>query len=172
MLQDYIHAVADAEARVERLVTQIEELLPNWSMRPVVEAVQAWCRTVPIDPTKLPVMERVAKEWFARLTSEFGSLLEHREKFLVSAPAVMAALGAVGHPLVAIEDDAARRAKANELISMLKPVDWQRGERWAGIAGKLSTRGQLSVGGAKETAYAVYSALSDPSQESYREVRT
>lgn len=67
---------------------------------------------MPIDPTKLPVMERVAKEWFARLTSEFGSLLEHREKFLVSAPAVMAALGAVGHPLVAIEDDAARRATA------------------------------------------------------------
>lgn len=41
VLQDYIHAVEDAEARVERLVSQIEELLPAWSMRPVVEAVQA-----------------------------------------------------------------------------------------------------------------------------------
>jgi transposase len=41
VLQDYIHAVEDAEARVERLVAQIEHLLPNWSMRPVVEAVQA-----------------------------------------------------------------------------------------------------------------------------------
>ncbi len=41
VLQDYIHAVEDAEARVERLVAQIEEMLPNWSMRPVVEAVQA-----------------------------------------------------------------------------------------------------------------------------------
>jgi transposase len=40
VLQDYIHAVEDAEARVERLVAQIEEMLPNWSMRPVVEAVQ------------------------------------------------------------------------------------------------------------------------------------
>jgi len=41
VLQDYIHAVEDAEARVERLVTQIEDLLPSWSMRSVVEAVQA-----------------------------------------------------------------------------------------------------------------------------------
>ena len=41
MLQDYIHAVEDAEARLERLERQIEELLPGWSMAPVVEALQA-----------------------------------------------------------------------------------------------------------------------------------
>ena len=41
VLQDYIHAVTDAEARVERLTRQIEELAPQWSMAPVVEAVQA-----------------------------------------------------------------------------------------------------------------------------------
>ena len=41
VLQDYIHAVEDAEARVERLASQIEDLLPNWSMRTVVETVQA-----------------------------------------------------------------------------------------------------------------------------------
>jgi transposase len=40
--QDYIHAVADAEARLARLTRQIEEeLLPSWSMAPVVTAVQA-----------------------------------------------------------------------------------------------------------------------------------
>jgi len=41
VLQDYIHAVADAEARVERLTTQIAEFLPDWDLAPVVEAVQA-----------------------------------------------------------------------------------------------------------------------------------
>ena len=41
VLQDYVHAVEDAEARVARLTSQIENLLPGWSMRPVVEAVQA-----------------------------------------------------------------------------------------------------------------------------------
>lgn len=41
VLQDYIHAVTDGEARVERLTRQIEELVPQWSMKPFVEAVQA-----------------------------------------------------------------------------------------------------------------------------------
>ncbi len=41
VLQDYIHAVGDAEARVERLTRQIEDLVPQWSMAPVVEALQA-----------------------------------------------------------------------------------------------------------------------------------
>ncbi len=41
VLQDYIDAVADAEARVERLTGQIAELLPTWSLAPVVGAVQA-----------------------------------------------------------------------------------------------------------------------------------
>jgi transposase len=41
VLQDYIDAVADAEARVERLTGQIADLLPSWSLAPVVDAVQA-----------------------------------------------------------------------------------------------------------------------------------
>jgi transposase len=41
VLQDYIHAVPDAEARRTRLTRQIDELLPNWSMAPVVTALQA-----------------------------------------------------------------------------------------------------------------------------------
>jgi hypothetical protein len=36
VLQDYIHAVEEAEARRDRLTRQIEELLPSWSMAPVV----------------------------------------------------------------------------------------------------------------------------------------
>ena len=41
VLQDYIHAVEDGEVRLACLEQQIEELLPSWSMAPVVEAVQA-----------------------------------------------------------------------------------------------------------------------------------
>jgi transposase len=41
VLQDYIHAVEDAEARLASLERQIEALLPRWSMAPVVEGVQA-----------------------------------------------------------------------------------------------------------------------------------
>lgn len=41
MLQDYIHAVTDAEAHVERLTAQITGLMPDWSLAPLVEAIQA-----------------------------------------------------------------------------------------------------------------------------------
>ncbi|CAL4868137.1 IS110 family transposase ISPye17 [Asticcacaulis sp. MM231] len=41
VLQDYIHAVTDAQVRVDRLTKQIEDLAPLWSMAPAVEAVQA-----------------------------------------------------------------------------------------------------------------------------------
>lgn len=41
VFQDYVHAVADAEKRVERLTGQIAELVPSWSLASVVEAIQA-----------------------------------------------------------------------------------------------------------------------------------
>ena len=41
VFQDYVDAVADAEARAERLTGQIADLLPSWTLSPVVEAVQA-----------------------------------------------------------------------------------------------------------------------------------
>ena len=41
VLQDYFHAVHDAEARRDRLTRQINELLPSWSMAPVAIALQA-----------------------------------------------------------------------------------------------------------------------------------
>ena len=41
VLQDYIHAVQEAKTRRDRLTQQIEELLPNWSMAPVVAALQS-----------------------------------------------------------------------------------------------------------------------------------
>jgi len=40
VFQDYVHAIADAEARIERLTKQIKDLAPSWSLWPVVEAVQ------------------------------------------------------------------------------------------------------------------------------------
>jgi len=41
VFQDYVDAVADPEARVEKLTGRIADLLPSWSLTPVVEAVQA-----------------------------------------------------------------------------------------------------------------------------------
>jgi len=41
VLQDYIHAVEDAEARVARFTVHIRELVPTWSLAPTVTAIQA-----------------------------------------------------------------------------------------------------------------------------------
>jgi len=41
VLQDYVHAIEDAENRIGRLVQQIEQLLEYWSMAPVVKAIHA-----------------------------------------------------------------------------------------------------------------------------------
>lgn len=41
VLEDYIQAVEDAQARRDRLTAQIEALIPSWSMAPVAQALQA-----------------------------------------------------------------------------------------------------------------------------------
>ena len=40
MLEDYIQAVDTAEARRNRLTAQIEAMLPDWTLAPVVAALQ------------------------------------------------------------------------------------------------------------------------------------
>ena len=41
VLREYRQAIEDAEARLERLTRQVAEVVPTWSMAPVVEAYQA-----------------------------------------------------------------------------------------------------------------------------------
>ena len=41
VFQDYVDAVGDAKKRAERLTAQIADLLPSWSLAPVVEAIQS-----------------------------------------------------------------------------------------------------------------------------------
>jgi transposase len=48
VLQDHIRAIEGAEARLLCPTRQIEELLPNWSMTPVVTALQAMRGVAPV----------------------------------------------------------------------------------------------------------------------------
>jgi len=91
---------------------------------------------------------------------------------LASAPTVLAAIGAMGHELVNIDEPSIREAKTAAIIRKLRTVDWRRGKHWEGIAGKFTPKGTFSVGGSKETAYAVYEALSDETSPGYVSVRT
>ena len=41
MLQEYVHAVHEQSERVQRLTDQIQELVPQWQLAPMVKALQA-----------------------------------------------------------------------------------------------------------------------------------
>jgi DGQHR domain-containing protein len=136
-----------------------------------INGVQYGTRPVPVNEADLPKIEKAAIEWFTAVTEAIGPALEDRVSKLAASPAALAAIGAVGNQLMQIADDDTRRARAKQLANELKRVDWSRTAKWAGIAGKMSPKGALSVGGAKETAYAVYSALADESSPSYKTIR-
>jgi DNA sulfur modification protein DndB len=136
-----------------------------------INGVQYGTRPVPIDNDKLPSIQDAAIEWFDALAGEFGHIFENRQKYLMSAPAVMAALGAMGHPLVEIADPQGRKLKARDLVRSLKAVNWSRDKTWESIAGKFTPKGTFSIGGAKETAYAIFAALTDENSSSYTKVR-
>ena len=72
----------------------------------------------------------------------------------------MAALGALGHTLVEM-DESRRDEERARLLQYVQQVNWNKGQHWEGIAGKFTPKGEFSVGGPKETAYAIYTALKD-----------
>lgn len=136
-----------------------------------INGVQFGARPVPLDKELTKAVELAAIDWFSALTDAFGPAFENREQSLASSPTAMAALGAIGHPLVHIADADARTQKARELVQTLTSVNWSRDKTWEGIAGKFTPKGSFSLGGSKETAYAVYAALSDPSSPGFARVR-
>lgn len=136
-----------------------------------IAGVKYGAKPVMVPDAQVPKIAKVAEEWFTALTNEFGAAMEDRETKLASAPSVLSALGAIGHDLVNIEDAELRKRKIDELIGSLRNVDWRRSKHWEGIAGKFTPKGVFSVGGAKETAYAVYDALADKRSRAYAQVR-
>ncbi|MDB4884536.1 MAG: putative sulfur modification protein DndB [Gemmatimonadetes bacterium] len=126
---------------------------------------------VSIDKERAKHVEKVAVEFFNAVADKIGPATEDRERTVVASPAVMAAIGAMGNVLVGIEDDAARRTKLTEIVERLSLVNWNKGDHWAGIAGKFSPSGKFSLGGAKENSYAVYAALTDVTSDGYDRIR-
>lgn len=137
-----------------------------------IGGVKYGTRPVPVPDNRAKRVLQVAIEWFKAVTDAVGPAIEDRENKLASAPTVLAAIGAMGHELVNIEEPTIREAKTAALISKLRTVDWRRSKHWEGIAGKFTPKGAFSVGGSKETAYAVYEALNDETSPGYVSVRT
>jgi len=135
-----------------------------------INGVQFGARPAQVDESQLPKIKATAVEWFKAITSTFGPILEDRENNLLSAPAVWAAIGAVGHELSLI-DGRTQVDRCRELLASLQKVNWTRGKAWEGIAGKFTPKGAFSLGEPKETAYAIYAALTNPDSEGYTRIR-
>jgi DNA sulfur modification protein DndB len=128
-------------------------------------------RPVPVPMKDVPNIERAAIEWFGALARVIGPAMENRSQTLASSSSIMAALGAMGHALVDVGDDAQRRDLCKELVEQLRAVRWEKGKAWEGIAGKFGLKGKFSTSGAKDAAYGVYSALTDDKSSGYQRVR-
>ena len=109
--------------------------------------------------------------WLQGVTDAIGPAMEDREGKLASSPSVLAAIGAMGHELLHIDDPDQRDIVRASLIKKLRDVDWSRGKHWEGIAGKFTPKGAFSIGGSKETAYAIYGALTDETSTAFKQVR-
>jgi DNA sulfur modification protein DndB len=117
-----------------------------------------------------PVLETCV-EWLQAVADAIGPAMEDRDGKLASSPSVLAAIGAMGHELLHIEDVDQRGAVKSALVKKLRAVDWSRGKHWEGIAGKFTPKGAFSIGGSKETAYAIYGALTDDTSAAFARVR-
>ena len=136
-----------------------------------IGGVRHGARPVHVAPADVPQIREIAVEWLKTVAETIGPAIEDRERTLAAAPTVFAAIGAMGHELVRISDPDDRTPRREELLDKLRLVNWEKGKSWEGIAGKFSPRGRFSVGGSKETAYAVYAALTDLTSEGYSKVR-
>jgi DGQHR domain-containing protein len=136
-----------------------------------IGGVQYGARPVPISQEDLPAVRAAAVDWFTALGDAIGPFMLDRDNNVASSPAVLAALGALGNQALHISDPETRRAKCRQLADDLKTVNWMRGKAWEGIAGKFTPRGAFSLGGPKETAHAIFAALTNPSSEGYARLR-
>lgn len=136
-----------------------------------IGGVKFGAKPVSIPREDVDFITETTTEWLTAVAEAIGPAIEDREHKLAGAPAVLAAIGAMGHELTKLKDSTERAAKREELVEKLRLVRWEKGQQWEGVAGKFSPKGRFSVGGSKETAYAVYGALIDRNSEGYKRIR-
>jgi DNA sulfur modification protein DndB len=130
-------------------------------------------KPISLTTDRIGVVQKAALEYFSALTNKLGPKMEQRNETVTASPAVMAALGAMGHNASTIADSNIRQAEIAATLQRLDGVDWSRGQKWDGVAGKMRPDGVFSTaGGAKDSGHACYSALADSSSTHYTTVRS
>ncbi|MFC9673877.1 DNA sulfur modification protein DndB [Streptomyces sp. NPDC056949] len=153
-----------------RLVTlqNLRQLVVNVAKG--ISGIQYGSRPVPVEDVDLEVLSEVSSNLVARYFDRYLSDIADREQSLAGTGPVLAAIGAMGNKVLQAPADE-RDAELERLFQTLKSVDWRKGPQWVGIAGNYTAGGVFSAKGTKEVAYAVHTALSDPSSATYRKIR-
>lgn len=109
----------------------------------------------------------IARVLFDTVGHEFA----RRAETVIASPAVLAALGAVGHR--SLSWSPIPRRSQLEYSGLLKEVTWDRDSAvWDGIAGKTTASGQLSLaGGVKDNGSKTATALEDVTSPMYAKIR-
>lgn len=112
-------------------------------------------------------VQDAAMQWVDCITTTLRYQLADKDTVLRSS-AVFSALGAYGHDRF--------HPKKNDPLKFteqdLKAINWNNGDHWDGIAGSISAKtGKLSLGGSKEVAHRIFTALNDENSPTYSQIR-
>ncbi|MGW3712781.1 DNA sulfur modification protein DndB [Streptomyces albogriseolus] len=153
-----------------RLVTlqNLRQLVVNVAKG--ISGIQYGSRPVPVEDVDLMALSEVSSNLVARYFDRYLSEIADREQSLAGTGPVLAAIGAMGNKVLRAPAHE-RDAELERLFHVIKSVDWRKGPQWVGIAGNYTASGVFSAKGTKEVAYAVHTALSDPSSQTYRKIR-
>jgi len=135
-----------------------------------IAGTQYGARPAPVDDVNLDDLTRVARDWFTAVFNTFASQVVDRENFLLGSAPVLAAIAAMANTLLQASPEQ-RSDLQTRLLASLEQVDWKKGERWSGIAGRFTPKGVFSVSGTKEVGYSVFNVLADPDNPNYGYVR-
>jgi len=182
IVQD-VEAASDLlRGRVEKLARQLprksDKLVTLTNLRQMVitvakgiSGIQYGARPMPTDGVDVAELRAVATAWIGDYFAAFTDQIAARETSLAGAGPVLAAVGALGQRLLTTPAEQ-RPAVRAQLLEDLRTVDWDKGDRWNGIAGGYTASGVFSVKGTKEVAYGVHNALHDTMSPAYNQVRT
>jgi len=136
-----------------------------------IGGVQYGNKPVPVSEERIPNIQEAATEFYASLAKKFGPVMEDRVNTVISTPAVLAALGALGHQIINVNGEE-RKNQTQQILESLNGIDWSRGKHWEGVCGKVRASGMFSTaGGVKDSAGTTYRALVDQTNEYYDKVR-
>ncbi|WP_199552120.1 DNA sulfur modification protein DndB [Streptomyces sp. N35] len=167
--------------KVERISRQIKKnslkVIKVQDLRQVVvnmvhgiAGVQYGAKPAPVDKVALDELETVAREWLTAYTEAFGAELTDRETCVAGTGTVLAAVGALGQSLLDAPAEE-RSGRRDALIASLAQIDWRKGDHWLGTVLTQTPKGNYTINGPKQSAYAVHAALSHEDTTAYRRVR-